>query len=297
VAADTDEHSARMRPMLERRGDRYGLLLLLLVFSYVISAFTSGGSTSAAASLLFVVTLLLALRTSRVHRRTVQLIMGIVLAGTATTAALALASATDTGLGIASIWTALVLLLTVGVILRRVLSMPTVSLQSIFGAVSAYMIIAFMFASIYAAMDHLESAPFFANGQPANTRTFQYFSFVTLTTTGYGDFTAGTNSGRAIAVMEAMGGQIFLATLVARLVASYKSPGRGRAEALSDTEALGDGEALGDTGATGDAGVPQGTAGPPANPGRPDGRPRRGNLVRSRTGRAPPVKWRRTRGR
>jgi len=58
-----------------------------------------------------------------------------------------------------------------------------------------------------------------------NTQTFQYFSFTTLTTLGYGDYTALENSGRAVAVMEALTGQIFLATLVARLVAAFRTSG------------------------------------------------------------------------
>ena len=62
---------------------------------------------------------------------------------------------------------------------------------------------------------------FFANGQPANTQTLQYFSFTTLTTLGYGDFTAAGSLGRAVAVLEALTGQVFLATLVARLVSAY----------------------------------------------------------------------------
>jgi hypothetical protein len=153
------------------------------------------------------------------------------------------------------------------------------------------MMIGLMFASIYAAMDRLQSAPFFANGSPANSRTFQYFSFATLTTTGYGDFTAGTNSGRAIAVMEALGGQIFLATLVARLVASYRSPRR-------TAMALGDTGPIGDTGPSGGHAEAAPAPDPPAVAGQPwNGRTRRGNSNRPRAGRAPPVKWRRARHR
>ncbi len=66
---------------------------------------------------------------------------------------------------------------------------------------------------------------FFANRQPGNTQTFQYFSFTTLTTLGYGDFTAMDSSGRAVAVLEALTGQVFLATLVARLVAAFRTSG------------------------------------------------------------------------
>ena len=62
-----------------------------------------------------------------------------------------------------------------------------------------------------------------------NTKTFQYFSFTTLTTLGYGDFTAAQDSGRAVAVLEAMVGQMFLATLVARLVAGFRWSDRAAA--------------------------------------------------------------------
>ena len=116
------------------------------------------------------------------------------------------------------------LLMTVIMVVRRVLAKPTVTIQSIYGALSAYLIIGLMFAACYAAIEHLGESAFFANDQPANTQTFQYFSFTTLTTLGYGDFTAAENGGRAVAVLEAMTGQVFLATLVARLVTAYRAP-------------------------------------------------------------------------
>jgi hypothetical protein len=103
---------------------------------------------------------------------------------------------------------------------------PTVTIQSLYGAISAYLITGLMFAACYAAIQRLDSQPFFADNQPANTQTLQYFSFTTLTTLGYGDFTAARSGGRSIAVLEAMAGQVFLATLVARLVTAYPRPAR-----------------------------------------------------------------------
>ena len=132
---------------------------------------------------------------------------------------------TETGAGIASIWAGLVLLFAVVLIVYRVLSFGTVTIQSIYGALSAYLIIGLMFAAFYATIDHLGGGHFFVNGQPDSTQTFQYFSFTTLTTLGYGDFTAAGNSGRAVAVLEALIGQIFLVTLVARLVSAFRAPG------------------------------------------------------------------------
>jgi Ion channel len=203
-------------------GPRYGLLLLVLIATYLLSAFTAGQWVNDVQILAFVGTLLLALRNALVPRRIARAALAVVLGGSAVVAGLALSRPSDAVLGAAQIWTGLILLATVIVIVRRILASTSVTLQSIYAALAAYMILGLMFAAFYAAMNHLGSGPFFANGSPGNTKTFQYFSFTTLTTLGYGDFTAASNAGRAVAVMEAMVGQIFLATLVARLVSAFR---------------------------------------------------------------------------
>ena len=206
-----------------REPARYGLLLALLIVTYLLSA--SGFSTLIAElqTLLFFGVLLLALRTGQASRRVVRLIGLVALFGSAA-AAVAASTHTRGGDGAADIWKGLMLLLTAVLIVRRVLARPTVTVQSIYGALSAYLIIGLMFAAFYAAIERIGGGSFFAHQQPANTQTFQYFSFTTLTTLGYGDFTAAGNSGRALAVIEALTGQVFLATLVARLVTAFRSP-------------------------------------------------------------------------
>jgi len=149
--------------------------------------------------------------------------LGTMLAGSAAAFG-AVLTGTQVGEGVAAIWKGLILLLAAVLIVSRVLARPTVTVQSIYGALSAYVLIGMMFAAFYAAFEYLGGGGFFAAGQPANTQTFQYFSFTTLTTLGYGDFTSALNGGRAVAVLEAMTGQIFLATLVARLVSAYRGP-------------------------------------------------------------------------
>jgi Ion channel len=215
--------SGRTRP--SGSGGRYGLLLLVLIATYLLSAFNG---TELAIQLqigLFAVLLLLALRTSPLPGRWPMLIAVVALAGSAGALAASL-TGTQAGAGAAELWKGLMLLLTAVLVVRRVLARPTVDLQSIYGALSAYLIAGLMFAAFYAAIDHLTHSPFFADNQPATTQTFQYFSFVTLTTLGYGDFTAAGNGGRALAVIEALVGQVFLATLVARLVSAYRTPAR-----------------------------------------------------------------------
>jgi hypothetical protein len=206
-------------------GGRYGLLLLLLIASYLLSA--SGLSALAAdlQTILFLGVVLLVLRTAQASRRLSILIGTVALIGSLLAGGADL-TRTQAGMGAADIWKALLLLLTAVLIVRRVLARPTVTLQSIYGALSAYLIIGLMYAAFYGAFVHLGTEPFFARHQPASTQTLQYFSFTTLTTLGYGDFTAAGNGGRALAVIEALSGQVFLATLVARLVAAFRSPGR-----------------------------------------------------------------------
>jgi hypothetical protein len=114
------------------------------------------------------------------------------------------------------------------VILDRILRRTAVTVQSLAGALSAYLIIGMFFASLFGVLDAVTPGPFFANDQVANSRSFQYFSYTTLTTLGYGDYTAAMFPGRSIATFEALVGQVFLAVLVARLVAAF----HGRSEAI-----------------------------------------------------------------
>jgi hypothetical protein len=213
----------RTRPV--GSGGRYGLLLLVLIATYLLSAFSGTRPTIQIQIGLFAVLLLLALRTSPLPGRWSMLIGAVAVAGSAAALAASL-TGTKTGAGAAELWKGVMLLLTAVLVVRRVLARPTVDIQSIYGALSAYLITGLMFAAFYAAIDHLTHSPFFADNQPATTQTFQYFSFTTLTTLGYGDFTAAENGGRALAVIEALAGQVFLATLVARLVSAYRVTAR-----------------------------------------------------------------------
>jgi hypothetical protein len=118
------------------------------------------------------------------------------------------------GLVIAAIYLAIL----VGV-LRRVLAQRHVTTETILGALCVYFIVGLLFSNIFMAIDALSVEPIF--GFPVPRADYSYFSFITLTTVGYGDLTAVTDIARRFAVIEAMTGQIFLATAVARLVSLY----------------------------------------------------------------------------
>ncbi len=102
----------------------------------------------------------------------------------------------------------------------RVVRQPLIRASSVAGAVCVYLLVGFLFASVYALVASAESAPFFASHPTATGIDYLYFSYVTLTTVGYGDFTARGDLGRMLAVTEALLGQIYLVTVIALLVAN-----------------------------------------------------------------------------
>ena len=209
---------------------RYGLLLILLLATYLMSAFFRGDWVGAVQLGVFVATAILALRNTTLPRRWVRVSVAVGAAGSVVALILVTVRPSDDAVGAASLWTGLLLLATVVLIVRHILSFDSVTIQSIFAAVSSYMIIGLMFAAFYAAEAKFSGLHFFAvPGQYDNSQNYQYFSFTTLTTLGYGDFTAAHPGGRAIAVIEALAGQVFLATLVARLVAAFRAPARAPA--------------------------------------------------------------------
>lgn len=203
--------------------DRYGFVFVLLLLNYSLSAFITTFLGRLIALGLYLVTLVVALRAARFSRTTARGLLGaVVMAGVLVAL---LARATSVGAahahGLVASLTAVLTLMTLAIVVVRVLRHRVIKLQTIFGALSAYLLIGFMFTALYSATTNWSSAPFFLGGEAESSANLQYFSFVTLTTTGYGDLTAASASGRALAVMEALLGQIFLVTLVARLVSVF----------------------------------------------------------------------------
>lgn len=112
-------------------------------------------------------------------------------------------------------------------ILRRLGRHAVFDLHSVLGVVSAYLMVGLMFSAVYRGIDLLQDDGFFAQPGPHESVDFTYFSFVTLTTLGFGDLSPQGEVGKVLVTIEALLGQIFLVTVVAAVVGNL---GRQRAQ-------------------------------------------------------------------
>lgn len=120
-------------------------------------------------------------------------------------------------------WT-LIGVLAAAVALRFAMRAVKVDAEHLFAALSAYLLAGIYFGLLYWALEQLHPGTF-TGGNLSRTGGI-YFSFVTLATLGYGDIVPRTEVARGLVIFEGVGGQLFLAVLVARLVSLYsKSTG------------------------------------------------------------------------
>lgn len=103
------------------------------------------------------------------------------------------------------------------VILRRIAAHERVTPTTLWGAISAYLSFGVAFSFIYTSI-HGFIPDAFNNVPGKGLGDFNYFSFVTLTTLGYGDITPAVELTRALAVLQTIVGQVFLVVVVARVV-------------------------------------------------------------------------------
>ncbi|MER7073201.1 potassium channel family protein [Terrabacter sp. NPDC000476] len=118
---------------------------------------------------------------------------------------------------------------------RRLLEHPVVRVQTVLGAVAAYLQIAVAYATLFQTVDGLTPTHFF--GEQVSTTAYTYFSLTTISTVGYGDLVAATDLARLAATSEAVVGQVFLVTFVALIVSRFAAgPGRGARGARHDAD-------------------------------------------------------------
>ena len=110
-------------------------------------------------------------------------------------------------------------------ILQTVFRSTEVTREMIFAAVVAYLLIGLMWAFFYMILENMVPGSFSFPEQSRRVETmqFEYYSFVTITTLGYGDVLPLSNRASALAILEALIGQIYLVVVVAWLVGMFVS--------------------------------------------------------------------------
>ena len=217
--SDTVESAASQH----RAGFRYGAVLVLAVLVVMVAIVApSGDLTRAAVIGLQSAALVVVLATSRARAevRHARGIWGALAAALFTVAiavgvvpvAVVLAAAGIIGIAIP--------LALVGGLLRLVRTHGA-TLQAVAGALAIYLCLGLTFAWTIGFVARVGSAPYFTSGVDGTESDRVYYSFTVLTTTGFGDMTAASPLGHALAVLEMLLGQLYLVTVLGILIGSF----------------------------------------------------------------------------
>jgi hypothetical protein len=228
MATESRRERARQRwvARAERASDAFGLVFLLVLTTYVLASLLNNRSWSAVIlTLATSATSVVALTSSHARAATVRI--ALLLSGlTIGLAAIGAAAGGHSWLNLASAVQVVLLTVAMLAVLRRVVTSAEVAFRTILGAISVYTVLGILFTFLYGMIDRIQSGAFFEGVPHPAGSDFLFFSYTTLTTTGYGNLVPGGQPGRMIAGLEMMAGQIFLVTLVAGLVSLWR-PGEG----------------------------------------------------------------------
>jgi Ion channel len=206
----------------ERVRDAFGLVLALVLLTYLLASLLDNKGWSAVVLTASTsATSVVALVSSHVRPRVVRVSIWLSVL-TVGLAAIAAVSDERWFLNLASLVQICLLTVAMGAVLWRVVSSAEVGSRTILGAISVYAVLGILFTFAYGTIDRIQGGPFFEEVARPEGSDFLFFSYTTLTTTGYGNLVPGGQPGRMFAGLEMMLGQIFLVTLVAGLVSLWR---------------------------------------------------------------------------
>jgi hypothetical protein len=217
-------NAPRWRRHTHPDGYAYGWLLLLIAASLVFQLAAGDSDWARIVTLLFQgCALLAALAVSGAHRWIIR--AASIISCVAVLGALGLLVGSGEVDDAASRLVSLMLVLLAPLailrgLIRQAREAGAITVRTMSGTLCVYLLIGMAFAFIYGAIEALTNEPFFAQIPTADQSDFLYFSFVTMTTTGFGDLTAATSLGHSFVILEALTGQIYLVTVVALIVAN-----------------------------------------------------------------------------
>ena len=210
-------------------GYRFGFVLVLLVITF---AFMTTGVSGAWVRVVTVtlqgLTLLAALRASQVSRRRFRFAALVVLVALMSSVVSLFVSSSTGATGAFFALDVLIVAAAPVVIARALWRRSVIDIHTALGALCIYVLLGMLFSFTYAAIGYLGNEQFFVQTNDATVAEYLYFSFITLTTVGYGDFSAAHGLGRSLAAVEALTGQLYLVSVVATVVSSMARTQRVR---------------------------------------------------------------------
>ena len=228
AAPPTEHHRLGSRARRLRSSHSYGYVLGLIIASFVFAMTAPEDDWAASVLLLlYCATLVTALWTSgrtRLNSRTTVWLTWLA----AVAAAGQLVFGGEPLAALVALCTGVLIGATIVVIALGVIDQGIVNAQSVQGALCIYVLLGLMFAFLYGTIAVLGDGDFFAQGTDGDRAVRVYFSFVTLATVGYGDYTAAHDGGRTLAIVEGLAGQLYLVTVIALLVSriGFRHPTR-----------------------------------------------------------------------
>jgi hypothetical protein len=208
--------------------DSYAMVLLLILLTYALSAALTAAWASSLTVAVQIAAVWVTLRAARARRSVLAFANAALgVAALAAIASLVVNHQFHTDSLVAWVSCALYLAAPVAIV-RHLLSRQTIDSETVMGAIAAYLMAGMFFAFLYRALGIVQTHPPFFGAQGHGTFSQDlFFSFTTLTTTGYGNLTPAGNPGQSFAVLEMLIGQLFLITAVGKVVSTWR-PGQGR---------------------------------------------------------------------
>jgi len=218
--------------------NRMLILLISFIVYWILAPFVEGTfRVRIATDLLFTGILIAAIHAAR--RNHLQTLIALALAipvfyGTWEKYVDPLPDTIIFGPAFSALFTAYVMFL----LLQAIFRSPEVDLEVVSAAAAVYLFLGLLWGDFYFILEYLAPGSFAVpdSADTSSYHTFNYFSFVTLSTLGYGEITPVTKEARSLASMEALVGQLYIAVLIARLVSVYSRRPSGPAASPEDRD-------------------------------------------------------------
>ena len=222
----TGSRRSQAREDVIRFLDSYAFLLVLLLANFLLLELVDDRRWGSVGSTLLSAVGLVVAISDRDTGHTITRTNAIAIAGAIPLSSAILFTSSSELIGLAYLLpVALLITVTLPVTVSRILHHKRVTFETILGAVCVFVLVGLVFAFGFLAIDAFRDGPFFAQAGPHHQSEYVYFSFVALTTLGFGDLSPTQGLPQALTVIEALVGQIFLVVLVARLVTLWVREG------------------------------------------------------------------------